>query len=252
MEAKIEEIEIETINRCNGSCSFCPVNVNEPQRPYARMEFSLVEKILDELVDINYTGKLSFFSNNEPFLDERIVDFYRMAKNKLPKCYTNLYTNGSLLKLSTFLEIIDYIDFFAIDNYNDDLKVNSSLNDVWEYINSHSYLKEKVTFFIRKQDEVLLSRGGQAPNKKNAVAVDEVCHLPFRQLVIRPTGEVSLCCNDALGKYTLGDLKKETIMEVWNSDQAKKIRNEMLTNRRKNLNLCNKCDIVTQPLQDKR
>ena len=28
------EIEIETINRCNGICPFCPINANEPQRPY--------------------------------------------------------------------------------------------------------------------------------------------------------------------------------------------------------------------------
>lgn len=30
------EIEIETINRCNGTCAFCPVNVNMPQREKSR------------------------------------------------------------------------------------------------------------------------------------------------------------------------------------------------------------------------
>lgn len=29
-----KNIEIETINRCNGSCSFCPVNKKENQRPF--------------------------------------------------------------------------------------------------------------------------------------------------------------------------------------------------------------------------
>lgn len=252
MKAVIEEIEIETINRCNGKCSFCPVNIREPQRPYAKMEERLFKKIIKELVDISYTGKLSIFSNNEPFLDERIIDFYKYAKESLPRCYTNLYTNGSLLNIKKFLEIIEYVDYMVIDNYNDDLQVNEGLKEISDYLHEHEELKEKVFFNVRKEDVVLLSRGGQAPNKKDAIAVDEICLLPYRMLVIRPTGEVSLCCNDALGKYTLGNLKEQTILEVWNSEEAVRIRKEMENNKRKNLELCNKCDMVTVPLQDKR
>ena len=33
-----EEISIETINRCNGVCSFCPVNKNLDKREYHLME----------------------------------------------------------------------------------------------------------------------------------------------------------------------------------------------------------------------
>ena len=33
----ISKIEIETLNRCNNICPFCPVNVNQPQREYAKM-----------------------------------------------------------------------------------------------------------------------------------------------------------------------------------------------------------------------
>ena len=42
-------VEIETLNRCNGSCAFCPVNAHQPQRPYAKMETELFEKIIKEL-----------------------------------------------------------------------------------------------------------------------------------------------------------------------------------------------------------
>ena len=248
----LQEIEIETVNRCNGKCSFCPVNIYEKQRPYKKMNNELFEKIIRDLCSMDYTGKISIFSNNEPFIDERIVDFYKYVKVKLPNAYTNLYTNGSLMNFDKFLEIVDFVDYFVIDNYNDDLQVNDNLIEVKAYIDAHKELQRKIKFDIRKQNEVRLSRGGQAPNKLDAVSVDELCLLPYRQMVIRPDGFVSLCCNDALGKYTLGNVCDNSIEEIWNSEKYNEIRQEMELNHRKNLMLCNKCDMVTQPLMDKR
>ncbi|MBQ9628758.1 MAG: SPASM domain-containing protein [Synergistaceae bacterium] len=92
-----------------------------------------------------------------------------------------------------------------------------------------------------------MSRGGQSPNKlgnHDTRAVNIMCALPFRQLIIRPTGEVSLCCNDALGKYTLGDLRTQTISEVWHSERYEAVRAEMIANARKNLKLCCECDTI--------
>ena len=105
---EIKEIEVETLNRCNGKCSFCPVNALEPQRKYAKMSEQLFKKIIQELAEQNYSGTLSLFSNNEPFLDERIIDFYKYAREKLPGAKLSLFTNGSLLTLDKFKEIIVY------------------------------------------------------------------------------------------------------------------------------------------------
>ena len=40
-------IGIETINRCNGKCSFCPVNIKQPQRPYAKMTDEIFNSIIN-------------------------------------------------------------------------------------------------------------------------------------------------------------------------------------------------------------
>ena len=81
-------------------------------------------------------------------------------------------------------------------------------------------MKEKVVISMRLQNQVLTSRGGQAPNKKDiAKSVNAKCVLPFQQLNIRPDGKISLCCNDALGKITLGDCNKQTIEEIWYSSE---------------------------------
>lgn len=129
---EIQEIEIETINRCNGICPFCPVNVNEPQRPYAKMSEQLFKKIIDDLEKDNYSGKISLFSNNEPFLDERIESFIQYAKTHLPNARHAMYTNGTLLTLNKFLNVIQYLDWLCIDNYNDAQEVNGPLKEVYD------------------------------------------------------------------------------------------------------------------------
>lgn len=61
---------------------------------------------------------------------------------------------------------------------------------------------------------------------------------------MRPDGKISLCCNDALGLYTLGDLNKQSIQEIWYSDEYMRIRREMKVNGRRNLKLCKNCDTI--------
>ena len=241
-------------NRCNGTCPFCPVNVNEKQRPYAKMTEELFRKIIDELAEMDYSGEIALFSNNEPFLDERIIEFHRYANERLPHAIFQLFTNGSLLTFEKFMEIMPCLDCLTIDNYNDKMKINTpELQKIYDYLQKkeNEELSRRVTFSFRLHNEVLTSRGGQAPNKKgknDKTVIDVVCPHPFRQLIIRPTGEISLCCNDPLGKYTLGDLNTQSIREIWNSEKYSAIRREMFTNGRKNLSLCRDCDSVFLPV----
>ena len=73
-------------------------------------------------------------------------------------------------------------------------------------------LKKKVTIVMRKPHEILTSRGGDAPNRTHTATYPDIkCALPFKQLIVRPDGKVSLCCNDPYGKCTLGDLNIEGV-----------------------------------------
>ena len=125
-------------------------------------------------------------------------------------------------------------------------EINSpELGKIYDYLQEHHELDERVRFWFRLQNEVLTSRGGQAPNKQGAyeqAALNTLCSKPFHQLIVRPTGEISLCCNDALGIYTMGDLRTQSINEVWNSEEYIRVRTDMLKNGRRNLLLCNHCD----------
>lgn len=239
-------IEIETINRCNGTCSFCPVNKNIDPRPLKLMDKELFTSIIHQLKDMNYSGSVGLYSNNEPLLDKRLFDFLKITRNLLPKNSIYIYTNGSLLTIEKVNKLMKYLDKLIIDNYNDDLVLNNPVKKIHQYIiDENKDYKSKIKIYIRKQNEVLTNRGGQAENRTtNNMKLKSACMFPFEQFVVRPDGKVSLCCNDALGKMTMGDLTTDTILNIWNGKRYNTIRKNMVTNRNLNF-LCKDCDSIT-------
>ena len=72
------------------------------------------------------------------------------------------------------------------------------------------------------------------------------CILPYKQMIIRPDGKTSLCCNDPYGKNTLADLNKVSLKDAWYSQNAERIRYR-LRKRRTNIKLCKFCDTIPGP-----
>lgn len=238
----IRAVEIETINRCNGHCSFCPVNASDDPRPLKYMDTDVFKKIIRELSLMNYTGKLSLFSNNEPLLDKRILDFHKYAKEKLPQCKMHMFTNGRKLSVELFLLLMNYLDEMIIDVYSDEFEIPSNIKKIIELCEQNEELASRLTVVLRKQNEILSTRGGESkvrslmPNFKT-----DGCALPFQQMIIRPTGEVSLCCNDPLGRYTLGNVRLQTLSQIWTGEKYKEIRSKLKVGRG-TISKCSLCD----------
>ena len=236
-------IQIETINRCNLTCSFCPVNKFNDIREFAKMDRHLFINIIEQLKALGYRGKVGLFSNNEPLLDDRLCEFAEMAKNNLPNAHIYIYTNATLLTLEKFLDLIKYLDRMVIDNYHDDGKLIKPVQIIHDYIESNNAFKDKVKICIRKRTAVLTSRGGNSPNKIASYIPKSSCLHPFQQLVVRPDGKISLCCVDAYGEITLGDLSKQTAIDIWNGELYTGIRNQIMKSR-KTISVCSKCDYI--------
>lgn len=235
-------VEIETINRCNGICSFCPINCLIDSREKKIMPENLFYKIIDELAELDYLGRLALFSNNEPLLDNRIIEFHKYARQKLPNARMHLYTNGTLLNFEKFLALLEVLDELIIDNYQQDLELIPASKMIVEYAEQHPEVKNKVTIVLRKPNEVLTSRGGNAPNRTKVNIEKHIsCIYPFQQMIIRPDGKVSLCCNDSLGKCTLGDVSENKLIDVWYGETYNKVR-QSIKEGRENFEHCKNCD----------
>lgn len=237
-------IEIETINRCNGECGFCPVNRNEIQRPYAKMEMKTFCKVINELSELNYDGNVALFSNNEPFLDARISDMCKYARQHLPDAYIYIASNGTLLSINKIKEIYPYLDNIILDIYKTNMDDSDPQNIATLLENAKKLnMTDKITVHRINANAIRSSRGGESPNSKVEFSILDRCPLPLVQIVIRPDGKVSLCCNDALGKITLGDVTQNTLFEIWNSELYERYRDRIM-NSRENVQLCKYCDYV--------
>ena len=237
------KVEIETVNRCNLNCSFCPVGASRDPRDYAKMSDELYYSIIDQLADMNYNGRLSLYSNNEPLKDERILKFQEYARRKLPDAFLYLVTNGTLLSLDVFQNIIPYLDEIVIDNYGRNKELMKPIQEIHDYCKMHSELWPKVKIALRNPDEYLTSRGGDSPNRTKSIDYPNIkCTLPWFQLIIRPTGEISTCCADAVGSRTMGDLKKQSLKEAWFSNEFVAFRGALTSGRGK-VEKCKYCDV---------
>ena len=238
-------VEIETINRCNGVCSFCPVNKNADPRPYAKMSEETFKKIIDNLAELNFSGCISYYSNNEPLMDTRIIEFIKYGVYKLPLCTHQILSNGTLLTEEKFQKFIDSgLNNFHIDNYNDRLKMNPNIQNVYDKYASCDF-RMSCSISLRYQDQILSSRGGNAPNKsKPQKTINAHCYYPFSQLIIRADSGVSLCCNDALGKITIGNVENQTLQDIWFGEKHINILKSIRDNKRNDIDVCKGCDFV--------
>lgn len=236
-------VEIETINRCNNDCAFCPVNKNHDTRSFKVMSRDLFLSIMRQLEELEYTGSLCLFSNNEPLLDKRIVELHQIARRFLPQSYIYLYTNGKLLTIEKYQKLMTCLDYIIIDNYSDDLTLIDPIKIINDFIinNTDNSYKERTRIQSFRKKAVRSTRGGQAKNRSNLFQRRSLCALPFSQLVIRPDGKLSLCCQDALGKYNLGNLAQQSILDAWNGEEYWKIRNLILKGVHE-IDLCRFCD----------
>ena len=244
-------VNLETINRCNSTCSFCTANKYAEKRPYKRMEEEVFYSFIDQLAEWGYKGHLTLYGNNEPFLDTRIVEFHKYCREKLPDCFIFLSTNGLLLTIDKVKEIMPYLNQLIINNYCKDMKLHKNVQEIYDYAKSHQEEFKDIDFLVqmRYSEAVLSNRAGSAPNKKNdQKIITETCLMPYTDMFIFPDGRMGICCCDNFEATTLADLTKTPLKEAWNSPEYKKLR-VAIRDTRSEYAFCKYCDFIDAGLR---
>ncbi len=244
-------VNIETINRCNGTCEFCTANKNAEKRPYMRMEDELFYRIIDQLKDWGYKGHLTLYGNNEPYLDTRITEFHKYCREQLPDSFIFLSTNGLLLDIDKVKAIVPYVNQLIINNYCTDRKLYDNIRTIYEYVKAQpdEFRDVDILIQMRYQKAVLTNRAGSAPNKKNTrKVVTETCLMPYTDMFIFPNGKLGICCCDNYEVSNLADLHEVGVKEAWNSDKYQKLR-EAIKDGRHNYPFCKYCDFIDAGLR---
>lgn len=244
-------VNLETINRCNSTCEFCTANKHAEKRPYKRMEDSLFYSVIDQLADWNYKGHLTMYGNNEPWLDTRIVEFHKYARQKLPDSYIFMSTNGLLLDIDKVKATTPYVNQLIINNYCLDMKLHDNIREIRDYVKAHPEEFKDVDILIQMRyiKAVLTNRAGSAPNKQaTEKVVKETCLMPYTDMWITPDGRLGICCCDNFEVTELADLKTTPLPEAWNTVKYQELRN-LVKDGRQNYPFCKHCDFIDAGLR---
>ncbi len=261
-----DSVFFEVRTRCNGHCSFCLASVGNDPRSDVSMPKQLFEKVLQELVDLKYKGRVAFHNNSEPLLFKELPEFVSKVKERLPECYIQILTNGRSLTLQRAERLIQAgVDQISVNVYRkkstDSIpkvlgEIRSKLLEPmfkegeFEVIGLGTSLSSKSPEFSfvvspRLEDEELDSRVGTAPNKKVPASVARgFCQYPFTQLIVTADGRVAGCCNDVLFALPMSDVNVSKVTEIWYGDRFSKLREHLLSGNRGAVKTCAKCDFV--------
>lgn len=244
---------LETINRCNGKCAFCPANIRDEKRTFKKMSNEVFSKIIDELVEMKWVGTIFLQVNNEPLLDKRILDFSKEIRNKKPECKICVITNGTMLTIEKLQEMAGLVDKLVINDYSDRYRLSDNLDGIYRYVKKHSQEFQDIEIEINRRfsGEILATRAGNAPNKpqKNNHLVSP-CIYPFTDLIVFPDGKVGICCNDCLETTDFGDVRHEKLVDIWNGDKFVELR-EAMRKGRDQYPFCVECDVVDAGSREK-
>lgn len=260
-----KKVYVEITNNCNLSCDFCIKN--KRTRKFMKKEEFLV--ILSELNGI--TNYLYFHILGEPLLHPEINDFINIASNNYK---INITTNGYLIDkikdnkninmLNISLHSYDSKYNISLYKYLDNIfntvdilikngtKVNFRLwvdnkenNNIINYINS--YYKTNIKLEKCKiKDNLYLDISSYFiwPDLENNY-YNEVgkCYGLIDHFGILVDGTIVPCCLDSKGDINLGNIYKDDINKVLNSDICK----EMVLgfkNNKKIQELCKHCKFL--------
>jgi MoaA/NifB/PqqE/SkfB family radical SAM enzyme len=271
----LNEMEIETYNVCNLKCVMCPYPAMT--RKKTQMDMALFKRIIDDAAGcgIRRVG-LNFYS--EPLLDPLIFDRIRYAKSRglTVEFYSNgtLLTQDRAEKLlDSGLDTVIFSFDGATKATFEKIRVGADFEETRDNIrlllqkrNGLGLKRPRVVIYLVAQrdnigeieqfktcwsgiaDEVWT---GEVDARKNDAVLPEgrrygdarpkrlyPCKSIFKRLEVMSDGRVALCPFDYDGSVVLGDLTRETINQVWNSREYRRIRDLHLSGRAHELALC--------------
>jgi radical SAM protein with 4Fe4S-binding SPASM domain len=112
-----------------------------------------------------------------------------------------------------------------------------------EGINTFS-AKPFVNWDGKAEDVNLLIHPDQRPKPSQEKVL---CDFPWEKMTVSWDGHVVPCCFDYNKKYSLGDINKQSLQEIWNGEKMHALRREMMSNKVSNP-LCAGCDYLYQDI----
>ncbi len=261
-------IQIETIIGCDAKCPFCPQK-NIDRKPVI-MPDATWRKIIDDTRGLGITYRP--FLQNEALIDKRLPEIVAYIKED-PTARAEINTNGNLLTEKLSRALIDAgIDLFrfsidafspetyaqcrvgldynrVVDNINrfteivagDQHNVTCEVRMIDMDINKHEH-KSFIDYWSEQADRALIVPLYNWPWDEGVEMVRKPCIKMREEMFFYTDGRAVLCCWDIAGRAVIGDVTKESVLEIWNGEVRRQYADLLSRGERDKILLCSRCD----------
>jgi len=272
----MNQITIETSNFCPAHCKICPRE--QLTQKLEIMDMDLFKKVIDDAVPFGITS-VALTGFGEPFTDPQLFERCEYVRQKLPKAKIYTSSNCFLMTPEKYDNVARYIDTLKMSIYGlsketyekchrGNLDRDVSYSNILGFLERIKGLEKKpytigllvitddnkhemedwVKFWEPKLNEVFVWLPHNFSDAKEYRKIDAAkvvsCGRPFKEpIYVHADGLVSGCCFDFNEKLLVGDLKKQTIQDILDSDTFKRL---IKAHKVKNFKgyLCENCDQI--------
>ena len=218
-------VELSLIDVCNRKCIFCPKS-NEDIAPdtFQKMNRTIIDKIHDQLLEIEFSGTISLCGYGEPLL-HKDINYISKKLSNISK--VEIVTNGDVLSSKKMQDL--YLSKAS--------KILVSMYDGPEQIEKFNKMTKQANVpedFIILRDRwydqyndfgvKLTNRAGTiTTGEQDEVNQNKNCYYPTYQFLIDWNGDIFLCPQDWQRRVSMGNVMQETIYEIWVGENSHKI-----------------------------
>jgi len=278
--------EVETVNACNARCPMCTIEEWTRHSPTMKDDlFNKIADEICEHSD--FVKRVALFRDGEPLLDKKLSSRIKKLRDGgipdvnictnvsllTPERSEEILDSGVTdvlmsidgtdketfeairVKLN-FEEVVNNaIKFIKLrDKINPDTKVRIRM--IRQDKNKHQWpdFKRFWEQYTSQNDKVYYTNihnwGNQLKNFKPISMGDGFAHpciAPWSLMTIFSNGDAPLCNIDFNNNYLIGEVRTQSIKDVWNSPQMKEYRELHITGRRNEIPICEHCTVWDEP-----
>lgn len=260
---------------------FCIYPSEENRKlPKIPMPMDLYRKIVDDAATISQITQVAYAGLAEPLLDPCIVARVAYARQRRLDWRLEMYTNGVSLTPARFeqlkaagLDIIvvslnaasaeqherimglkgkydlvcSHADYAIANRGGMHVEVRAvATGDTFDTADAQAFVRRWGAVQFGGHGKLIgeMNWGGALGRTTSPFDPNSCCKRALDQIAVHRDGRVLLCCLDALGKYPWGDMKTQTIREVYNAAGYVEFREWHRDNQAAKHALCKVCTRV--------
>ncbi|MCU7834981.1 MAG: SPASM domain-containing protein [gamma proteobacterium symbiont of Taylorina sp.] len=233
--SSLDSINIETHANCTMEKEHpeCPILIRKEYFGSHRLGMDVLQRLLVELDQYGYKGRIGLHHYSEPLMDKKILDKIKLCVKYCPNAKVNIYTNGELLTLELAERLMDEgVYWLQISAYSkSEYERLSQISDTLKI----KYHDQKIVVTDQKLD------GRISIYERSNVNLTSGCQMIHDLLIITNNGELQLCCYDYLKKYHFGNININTLTQILENSNFLEMRENLIKGYRSKYDICSRC-----------